>query len=411
MGVVFKLAMRNTLRNRRRSVFIVLALMFASAGFAFYASLLHGFYGNMIDTVIATQAGDAVVRSEAWVEESRAENFFNGGAAWVNALSKKAAVAHIVPRLEIPCYLNSSHGGRPVLAVGVDPNREHRVSSMAQSLSQGRYLRADDLHHAVIGKSLAAQLDLKIGARLVVMASGKSGEVESRMARLVGVFKTEGEMGARLVHIPIRLARDLLGTGEESVTQLGVLRANGVTRSALVELVRETVPEGHMVHNWEKEMPQLAAFFHGDMSGMLMIMSVLVFVVSLGVWNLVLIGVSARRHEFGVMSAVGMAPRRIVLQIVVETLLLTSLAIGLGLVIGYGLVDYAGDVGLAIAPGEGDTTSLGGFEVARMAFPRWYPPHVYLAVGSLWLFSVLASLSPAIKAAGRNPTEILQGGP
>lgn len=411
MAVVFKLALRNTLRNRRRSIFIVLALMFASAGFCFYASMLHGFYGDMIDNLLATQAGDAVIRSEAWMEESRAENYFDGEAEWVQHLSREPSVAKIVPRIEIPCYLTSAHGGRPVLAVGVDPHVEHNVSSMARSLWKGDYLAAEELHQAVVGKSLADQLDLKVGARLVFMASGKSGDVESRMARLVGIFKTEGEMGARLVHIPIDLARDLLGAEETSVTQLGVIRADGVARSALVQLVREKAPNGHSVQNWQQAMPQIAAFFYSDMGGMLLIMSVLVIVVSLGVWNLVLIGVSARKHEFGVMSAVGMSPRRIGLQIVLETLLLTSLAIGLGMVIGYGFVDYAGSVGLPVAPGEGETTSMGGFEVARMVFPKWHPPHVYPAVGSLWLFSILASLSPATKAARSNPTEVLQGGP
>jgi ABC-type lipoprotein release transport system permease subunit len=411
MGVVLKLAIRNTLRNRRRSIFIVFALMFASTGFCFYASMLHGFYGNMIDNLVATQAGDAVIRSDTWIEESRAENFFDADQEWVRSLSENPAVAHMVPRVELPCFLTSAHGGRPVLAVGVDPHVEHGVSSMAQSLSQGTYLKPGDLHQAVVGKSLADQLDLKLGARLVFMASGRSGEVESRMARLVGIFKTEGVMGARLVHLPIDLTRDLLGTKTQSVTQIGVLRVDGVSRSSLVEIVRGVAPAGHSVQNWEQAMPQLASFFHSDMAGMLLIMSVLVIVVSLGVWNLVLIGVSARKHEFGVMSAVGMGPSRIAMQIIIETLILSSLAIGLGVVIGYGLVDYAGTVGIPAAPGEGETTSMGGFEVSRMVFPNWHPPHVYPAVASLWLFSALASLPPALKAAKNNPTETLQGGP
>ena len=411
MSVVLKLATRNTLRNRKRSIFIVLALMLASAGFCFYASMLHGFYGAMIDNVIATQAGDAVVRSEAWVRESRAENYFDGKASWVADVEGLPEVDRLVQRIELPAFLNSAHGGRPVLAIGVEPDVEREVSSLTRSLSKGRYLSPGDPHQAVVGKSLAEQLDLKLGARLVLMANGDKGEVESRMARLVGIFKTEGEMGARLIHVPIDLTRDVLGAKGSGVTQIGVLRDESTSRAELVRAVGATVPDGHEVQNWEKAMPQLASFFHSDMAGMLLIMSVLVLVVSLGVWNLVLIGVSARKHEFGVMSAVGMAPKRIVFQIVVETMLLATLAIGLGAVIGYGLVDYAGTVGLPIAPGEGETTSLGGFEVARMAFPKWYPDHVYPAIGSLWFFSVLASLSPALKAAKNNPTDVLQGGP
>ena len=91
MGVVLKLAIRNTLRNRRRSIFIVFALMFASTGFCFYASMLHGFYGNMIDNLVATQAGDAVIRSDTWIEESRAENFFDADQEWVRSLSENPA--------------------------------------------------------------------------------------------------------------------------------------------------------------------------------------------------------------------------------------------------------------------------------------------------------------------------------
>jgi putative ABC transport system permease protein len=113
-----------------------------------------------------------------------------------------------------------------------------------------------------------------------------------------------------------------------------------------------------------------------------------------GIINIMLVSVSERTREIGVLKAIGATKRAILAQFFWEGLLLTGIS---GLI---GIVVSAGFMGL-----------LQEFLTGKM--PGWDPPRLVpwsaaLALGSLALCGVAAGLYPASKAAALDPIEALR---
>jgi putative ABC transport system permease protein len=113
---------------------------------------------------------------------------------------------------------------------------------------------------------------------------------------------------------------------------------------------------------------------------------------AIGVINIMLITVSERTREIGLLKALGATNRSILLQFFMEGILLTLLS---------GLVGMAFAAGLMALLGT--QQGPGGFDP-----PKLVPATAMLAIGSLTLAGVIAGLYPARKAAMLQPVEALR---
>ena len=115
---------------------------------------------------------------------------------------------------------------------------------------------------------------------------------------------------------------------------------------------------------------------------------------AVGIINIMLVSVTERTQEIGLLKALGATKRSILAQFFWEGLLLTGVSGVLGIVVS------AGFMGL-----------LQHFFTGKM--PGWDPPRLVpwsaaMALGSLVVSGVVAGLYPASKAAALDPIEALR---
>jgi len=115
---------------------------------------------------------------------------------------------------------------------------------------------------------------------------------------------------------------------------------------------------------------------------------------AVGIINIMLVSVTERTRDIGVMKAVGATKSSILAQFFWEGLLLTGIS---------------GLVGIAVSAGF-----MGLLQITLTGkMPGWDPPRLVpwsaaLALGSLMLCGVAAGLYPASKAAQMDPIEALR---
>jgi len=115
---------------------------------------------------------------------------------------------------------------------------------------------------------------------------------------------------------------------------------------------------------------------------------------AVGIVNIMLVSVTERTREIGVLKAIGATKRSIVAQFFWEGLLLTGIS---------GLIGIGGSAGLMWLLQQVLTDKMPGFDP-----PRLVPWSAALAMGSLVLCGVAAGLYPANKAAQMDPIEALR---
>jgi putative ABC transport system permease protein len=115
---------------------------------------------------------------------------------------------------------------------------------------------------------------------------------------------------------------------------------------------------------------------------------------AVGIINIMLVSVTERTREIGILKAVGATKRSIVAQFFWEGLLLTGIS---------GLIGVAVSAGFMWLLQQFLTDKIPGFDP-----PRLVPWSAALAVGSLVVCGVAAGLYPASKAAELDPVEALR---
>jgi len=120
------------------------------------------------------------------------------------------------------------------------------------------------------------------------------------------------------------------------------------------------------------------------------VVSISLLVGGIGVMNIMLVSVTERTREIGIVKALGATPQFILIQFLVEALVLSL---------------FGGIIGLALGAGVASFIGLMMPAMPEALVPLWA---VLLAIGFTTLIGVVFGLAPAIKASRLNPIDALR---
>lgn len=237
----------------------------------------------------------------------------------------------------------------------VHPGHQHLEKSLVIA---GRYLNPLDLDErrkvAVIGRRVREALFPELGGVERRAAQGALGawvEVSGVPFRIVGVYDDEGnDRETEIVYIPISTAQRTFG-GADHVHQImfttGTLPL--AATDALAEETRQRLARRHRfdpgdqravsVENLNEQFQRFMSLMDGIRLFVWMIGIGTLLAGIVGVSNIMMISVAERTREIGVRKALGATPLSIIVLVLLEAVLLTSVAGYLGLVAGVGLLE------------------------------------------------------------------------
>ena len=126
---------------------------------------------------------------------------------------------------------------------------------------------------------------------------------------------------------------------------------------------------------------------------------------SLGVMNTMIMSTYDRMREFGIIRAIGTTPWRILKQVSLEAILLTTIASVIGAVVGLSVALYFQKYGFDVS--GGGNMSFGGVVMDPVWKASVSVGIVLLPVVLLMLVSIVASIYPASIAARIKPVEAI----
>ncbi len=279
------------------------------------------------------------------------------------------------------------------------------------NIVQGRFINATDIEQkrkvAVIGKRVLEILFEKDEDPL-----GKYIRINGIYFQVVGVFTPKnaninfGGDKEQSIHMPFTTMQQAFNFGDV-VGWFAMTSKPGVEVSVVEQKAMKILKERHKVapeddraigfFNLAKEFKQMTGLFSG--------ISALIWVVGIGtllagvigISNIMLVIVKERTKEIGIMRAIGASPRNIIMQIISESVFLTTFAGYAGMVFGVLLIEL---IDRNLPPPSGrDTMFLHptiDFQVA------------ITALTILVIAGALAGLIPARKAVSMKPIDALR---
>ena len=163
--------------------------------------------------------------------------------------------------------------------------------------------------------------------------------------------------------------------------------------------------DGLVALNWEELTPGLKQAIQADMTSAWFMYAVLIILVAFSVLNTQLMSVLERTREFGVVMALGIKPRRLAFLVVLETFLMASLGLLIGVLLGSLVAAYYAHAGFAY-PGMDEMAAK--FNMPAVMYPALDPFSLMLGPMVVFVFCLFAAIYPAVKLYGLRPVQAMR---
>lgn len=402
-----KLAVRGLLRNRRRSLITLIAIAVGLAGLVFLWGYVGGINRQMIENITNYLTGQMQVHRQGYHDDPALYLAFGEQDALMARLGADDRVAAVAPRIEGEALASGPDKTRGVRVVGVDPERELRVTTLARAMRDGEYLAADDPHGIVIGSRVAEILQVSVNDEVALITQAADGSIGADRFRVRGIFASGIDLiDSAYVFLTLPAAQSLYVLPGR-VTTLAVRLTNLDRLPAVRAVISGELGAGYEVLGWQQLMPALSddVEFHNLLT--YIILFVVFVVVTLGLANTVLMGVMERTHEFGVMLALGTVPAKIARVVLIESVLLGLAGVVLGNVLGVTVITWFGREGIDLSRYGQAMQMMPG--LTGIVYPYADAAKLARLSALVFLTTVAAAVYPAWKAATLMPVAAIRG--
>ena len=406
-GLSFRLAWRNIWRQKRRTWLTALAMIFSNVLLVFMISLQFGSYDMMINNSLRMFSGQVQVQREGYLDGQKMRQSMDNIRELAGAIRQQFPLASVAARASAFVLISSEERSFGTQIVGVEPTHEPGVSTIPGLLIDGRYLNDPDAAEIVVGSVMARNLKVKIGDELTFLGSGKDGSFAAGVVSVVGIFDSGSrDLDRNLAELPLAYFQDTFAMGHNGhVIAISMADLNAVP--AMLESLRSTIgsQDGLVALDWETLMPGLKQAIQADLTSAWFMYAVLIVLVAFSVLNTQLMSVLERTREFGVIMALGIKPRRLALLVLLETFLMASLGLVIGVLLGSFVSGYFAQAGFAY-PGMDELAAK--FNMPPVIYPSLTPFSLMLGPVVVFVFCLFAAVYPALKLYGLRPVEAMR---
>ena len=402
-GKLWVIAYRDLGRNRRRTIFTLIAVALGLALIVTLNGFVAGVWDDALQNNIRLNTGHVQVRSDSYEEEKLSlkweDLLENTGelAANANAFGEVESAA---PVLRASAILNTIDDSAGLHLRGIDP-----VSPLYEPIREGmvagEFLSADDRGGILIGRRLADELGLEVGRDANLSIVNADGQADEGIFTIRGVFDTGvASYDEHSVFMPLSRAQAFAATGDRA-SAIVILLYDADDADQVAAALES---QGTTALTWNEMNQVLIQTFTMGAGFYVILYAIVMLVVAVVIANTLLMSVFERIREVGILASMGMKGRQIMTMILIEAVILGVIGIVIGVMVGSGFVAYLATVGFDAGS---MSSAVEGIAMSSTMYAR-FVPGAFLSLSAWTLFVILlASLYPAWFAARLEPVDAL----
>jgi putative ABC transport system permease protein len=402
MSALIRIALRNVLRNRRRSFITFSAVLIAIIATFALRGLSNGMITAMQDAVVYGQTGALQIHRAGYLKATGGSTLdldVPADAAFLDKVRLVPGVRAVSARLAFGGMVNANDTTSPALFSALDLAGEVRVCPLREQLAtQGRAFGANETEVAVLTPELTRTLGITLGQKAALLTNDKEGTLTAVDLTVLGVY---GQPGLPLPEkktgfVSLATAQGLLhmqGRATEIVVAIDDLKAIDQVKAALAS----ALGPAYEVSTWSELVPFLKDAVTSWRFMSSLFTGIFLFVALLGIVNTMLMSVLERTREIGTMMALGVRRRSITAIFLLEATVQGFLGGLGGALLGGALVFKVGKAGLHF---HMSNSTLHVHPFIDLGF-------FVLALVLATAGAVLAALWPALRASRLRPVTAL----
>jgi len=382
-------------------------MIFSNVLLVFMISLQLGSYDMMINNTLQSFSGHMQVQAVGYNDNPKLRTSIDSIQPLAATLRQQVPDVRVAARAAGFALVSSDQRSFGIQVIGVQPDYEPGVSNIPGLVKQGRFLKDPNAAEIFIGAVMARNLKVETGDELTLLGSGRDGSFAAGVLTIAGVFETGSqELDRSIAEMPLGYFQEMFtmeGHGNSIAIAVDSLEQIPAAMSGVLQVVGNS--SELTVLDWNALHPGLEQAIQADFSSAWFMYGVLIILVAFSVLNTQLMSVLERTREFGVITALGIKPRKLASLVMLETALMALIGLAIGVLLGGLVAGYFNTVGFSY-PGMDEMAER--FNLAGEVYPSVTVISLMLGPGVVFLFCLLASLYPALRLYRLRPVEAMR---
>ncbi|MEA3450489.1 MAG: FtsX-like permease family protein, partial [Bacteroidota bacterium] len=245
----------------------------------------------------------------------------------------------------------------------------------------------------------------RINKKVILKFNNANGDFVSEAFKVVGIFKTSDAMFdnmnvfvnkeyiAKLMEVPVSTATEIAIITNDLENVVGIV---GELDEELAGVLVESYIDLDPISMYQGDFIEI--FYN-------ILIAFILFALSFGIINTVLMSVMERTKEIGMVMAIGMKKGRIFLMIMYESIMISLTGGVVGMILGAAISLYFGKVGIDIS---GYSSAMESFGISTVMYPRLSMSFFVGITILVVLTGILSAIYPAKRALKLNPSEAIR---
>jgi putative ABC transport system permease protein len=317
-------------------------------------------------------------------------------------------------------YIKSGGQTSRVTIVGVDYAKYAEIYSSTFTAEEGAIPQNPENSPVVVGKRVSdpwsnGTLFCKTGDNVEIIWTSRPFKNETYMGNIVAVLKEVGgfSLGGpsdTSIYIPIKQAQTFFGTEECEMIIVKLKNADKATIESTAKAIREAFGGQVTVTSSTAILNIISSVFSTIQLFLAGIAAISLLVAGIGIMNIMIVSMIERTREIGILKALGMKNRQVLLIFLSEAAIIGLLGAVIGVGAGWGIAQVTVRI---FSTGGGFGGGMRQTNQASLAngitiSPVLTPTVLFGAIAFGLIVSLLFGLYPAWRASKLKPVEALR---
>jgi putative ABC transport system permease protein len=404
-----KLAIRNILRNKRRSFVTLLAIGVGFSAVSLFSGYVSNTYSGLKESAVRGEGlGHLTIYKAGWLEKGKLDpERYMFSKAEVETITKLATAEHGVilatPQIQVTGIVSNGITSTIFIAQGVVPKDDRTIKGAWNSFRpvKGEPLQEDKSFGVEVAADLARYLSLSAGKDGVVMSTTLGGQMNAMDMQVVGVYDSGSDAtNDKYMRFTYDFAQSLVDTkmAEKVVVLLDDSRKTEKMRTLLLAKLSNAGIASE-IKTWNE-----LSLFYAKVKEMfdmifLFLFTIVLVIVVMSTVNTMSMAVLERTREIGTLRALGLKRRGVSLLFAMEGGMLGLF----GSFIGIAVHGSVWAMIRALAP----TYTPPGISTPVHLIVDFRPWTICMLLLFLVFLSLIAAIIPARRAAKQNVVDAL----
>ncbi|MBN1155035.1 ABC transporter permease [candidate division KSB1 bacterium] len=402
--MIFKIAFRNTMRQKRRTFFTALTMFGGFVLASIAVGWAGGTYSYIIDMFTRNQLGHIQIHRQGYLDKSSIYDTVSDYTAIGESIEQVQGVEAWTPRLFAAGLASVSEKSAAVQVKGIDPVKENQATRFNKKIVAGDTFADTAAHTAILGKGLAKVLEAEVGEEVIIVSQAADGSIANDLYTVIGIIESGDEINDRMsLYLHLEDSQELFALYNQ-IHEIAIVIDDLDNVEKLTAAIKTELNDPQLsVDPWQEFA---RAFYHAmqaDLEGLWVMLLVVMIIVAVGVLNSVLMTVLERTREYGVQRAVGTRPRHIFWQVILEVNVIAVASILIGGVMSV-IVNHLLSIHGIKMP---SSFTYGGVEFSQM-YAEVSAPSIYIPAITVLMAATLVSIFPALRAARIKPAKAMR---